>query len=238
MNSPFIKGSSWSSTSGRGNSNFCLTRSSACGHTHVRRTLSSLAQIISFPPLHFGWVPFRPSCATRCRFESLWQGKQQPCLRKRKLRLDTTHNIFILQKAILFTQCSSSPSCLTRKGTLCRRRLLFFIFIFIISHVYYSYAGSFCHIYYILYLLFLCRLLVSTFLFWQAWLPFHLLIISCFPGFIYFCFSWHIFLLSKELTCFKESTRMSKQTSVGQVSSTTGTLTHWGWTILSYEDLF
>ena len=89
-----------------------------------------------------------------------------------------------------------------------------------------------------IYLLFLCRLLVSTFLFWQAWLPFHLLIISCFPSFIYFCFSWHIFLLSKKLTCFKESTRMSKQTSVGQVSSTTGTLTHWGWTILSYEDLF
>ena len=103
MNSPFIKGSSWSSTSGRGNSNFCLTRSSACGHRHVRSTLSSLAQVISFPPLHFGWVPSQPSCATRCRSESLWLGKQQPCLRKRKLGLDTTHNVFILQKAILFT---------------------------------------------------------------------------------------------------------------------------------------
>ena len=30
MNSPFIRGSSWSSTLGNGNSNFCFTRSSAC----------------------------------------------------------------------------------------------------------------------------------------------------------------------------------------------------------------
>ena len=171
MNSPFIKGSSWSSTSGRGNSNFCLTRSSACGHRFFEEKWRKDYFNISFSPLHFGWVPSRPSCATRCRSGSLWLGKQQPCLRKRKLGLDTTNNVFILQKAISFVPSVVLPRPAWQEKAHCvaAGSFFFIIFIFIIVYVYYSYAGSFCHIYYFLCLLFSCWLLILTLLFWQAW---------------------------------------------------------------------
>ena len=160
MNSPFIKGSSWSSTSGRGNSNFCLTRSSACAYRHVRSTLSSLAQIISFSPLHFGWVPSRPSCATRCRSGSLWQGKQQPCLRKRKLRLDTTHHnksLFCKRQSYLPSVVLPRPAwqekahCVAAGSFFLFSYLSFLMFIihmqvpfviFITFYIYHSSAGS------------------------------------------------------------------------------------------------
>ena len=117
-------------------------------------------------------------------------------------------------------------------------------------------AGSFFyfHTYHFLCLLFICRFLLSYLLHFISIILMQAPSIDIsvltsmasfpsvdhfmFPKFHLFLFFVTIFLLSKELTCFKESTRMSKQTSVGQVSSTTGTLTHWSWTILSYEDLF
>ena len=118
-------------------------------------------------------------------------------------------------------------------------------------------AGSFFyfHIYHFLCLLFICRFLLSYLLHFISIILMQapsidisvLTSMASFPSvdhFMFVKFRSILFFrdtfssLSKELTCFKESTRMSKQTSVGQVSSTTGTLTHWGWTILSYEDLF
>ena len=46
-------------------------------------------------------------------------------------------------------------------------------------------AGSFfIFIIYELFYFFFCRLLISILLFRKSWLPFHLLIISCFPSFV------------------------------------------------------
>ena len=204
-NSPFIRGSSWSSTSGRGNSNFCFTRSSACWwriedvlfcskwHNFIFHDIYrscfpsimlSILNILWFPTTSVWISPisaiFRNSvqiCISLTRQATTIPDVEMSC---EKFSLSTFNKWCFIKTINLAqnTKCGPSTSGLTRKGTL----------------------GC-------------CWLLIIGFrrLKNKLWL-----------------FRWKTYF-----TCFNESTSRSKQTSVGQVSSTTGTRTDWSTMILS-----